>query len=109
MSKLPILMNNINNKISIVIPVYNESESISLLLEEILEVMNANHYLFELIVINDGSKDKTYETLESLSSKINQLKIIHLRKNYCQTAAMAAGFDNTSGEIIPYSICFRRD
>ena len=89
-----------NNKISVVIPVYNESESIELLLEEIIKVMHTNNYIFELIVVNDGSKDSTYEVLENISNRIEELTVIHLRKNYGQTAAMSAGFNNTSGNII---------
>ena len=89
-----------NNKISVVIPVYNESESIELLLEEIIKVMHTNNYIFELIVVNDGSKDSTYEILENISNRIEELTVIHLRKNYGQTAAMSAGFNNTSGNII---------
>ena len=89
-----------NNKISVVIPVYNESESIELLLEEIIKVMHTNNYIFELIVVNDGSKDSTYEILENISNRIEELIVIHLRKNYGQTAAMSAGFNNTSGNII---------
>lgn len=89
-----------NDKISVVIPVYNESESIQLLLEEIIKVMHTNNYIFELIVVNDGSKDSTYEILENISNRIEELTVIHLRKNYGQTAAMSAGFNNTSGNII---------
>jgi len=89
-----------NDKISVVIPVYNESESIQLLLEEIIKVMHTNNYIFELIVVNDGSKDSTYEILENISNRIEELIVIHLRKNYGQTAAMSAGFNNTSGNII---------
>ena len=99
-------MFDINRKISIVIPVYNESESIRFLIEEIIGVMHSNNYLFEVIVVNDGSNDLTFQTLEDLSLEIDELLAIHLRKNYGQTAAMSAGFDNTSGEII---ICLDGD
>ena len=86
--------------ISVVVPVFNESESISHLIDEIIKVMNLNKLNYELIVINDGSKDSTLEVLENLISKFKQLIIINLRKNYGQTAAIAAGFDNAKGEII---------
>tara|TARA_Y100000589_G_scaffold81992_1_gene75944 strand:- start:4146 stop:5111 length:966 start_codon:yes stop_codon:yes gene_type:complete len=89
-----------DNKVSIIVPVYNEQESISLLINEIVEVMNLNKISFELIVINDGSKDDTKKILKTLSQSTCQLVVINLRKNYGQTAAMAAGFDNASNDII---------
>ncbi len=88
------------NMISIVVPVYNEYESISLLIYEIKKVMLDNKINFELIVVNDGSKDETYKVLLDLSNNINELIIINLRKNYGQTAALAAGFDNATGQIV---------
>ena len=86
--------------ISIVIPVYNEKDSIKYLLDETIEVMNLNKLNYELIVVNDGSTDSTWDVLENLISQFNKLKVINLRKNYGQTAAMAAGFENANGEII---------
>ena len=93
-------MNNITQLISIIIPVFNESESIGYLLDEVLNVIQNNNLNCELIVINDGSHDNTSTVLDELTIKIKELKVISLRKNYGQTAAMAAGFDNTNGEII---------
>ena len=86
--------------ISIVIPVYNEKDSIKDLLDETIKVMNLNKLNYELIVINDGSTDSTWDVLENLFSQFNKLKVINLRKNYGQTAAMAAGFETANGEII---------
>ena len=93
-------MIKVNNLISIVVPVYNESESIKLLINEIFYVMDSHKLQFELIIVNDGSVDNTINVLENLSKKIKQLIVINLRKNYGQTAALAAGFDNLNGEII---------
>tara|TARA_Y100001978_G_scaffold162266_1_gene148714 strand:+ start:1312 stop:2268 length:957 start_codon:yes stop_codon:yes gene_type:complete len=93
-------MNDLNNLISIVIPIYNESKSIDLLIREIFDVMNSNKFDFELILVNDGSKDETLSILNKLSKSIEELIVINLRKNYGQTAAMAAGFDQSKGEII---------
>jgi len=93
-------MTIVNNFISIVVPVYNESESIKLLINEIFNVMDSHKLKFELIIVNDGSVDNTIKVIENLSIKIKQLKVINLRKNYGQTAALAAGFDNSNGEII---------
>ena len=54
-------MNDLNNLVSIVIPIYNESENVELLTKEILKVMNANNIYFELILVNDGSNDSTLQ------------------------------------------------
>ena len=93
-------MSDINQLISIVIPVFNESESIGFLLDEVLDVMVSHNFNFELIVVNDGSKDNTHKVLKQLSFKIKELSVISLRKNYGQTAAMSAGFDNSIGDIV---------
>ena len=93
-------MKNPNQLISIIIPVFNESESIGYLLDEVLNVMQNNKFNCELIVVNDGSNDNTSTVLDELTIKIKELSVISLRKNYGQTAAMAAGFDNIRGEIV---------
>ena len=93
-------MTNPNQLISIIIPVFNESESIGYLLDEVLNVMQNNKLNCELIVVNDGSNDNTSTVLDELTIKIKELSVISLRKNYGQTAAMSAGFDNSKGEII---------
>ena len=93
-------MKNPNQLISIIIPVFNESESIEYLLDEVLNVMLSNKFNFEIIVVNDGSQDNTSIVLDELTIKIKELSVISLRTNYGQTAAMAAGFDNSNGEVV---------
>ncbi|MDC3159400.1 glycosyltransferase family 2 protein [Prochlorococcus sp. AH-716-G10] len=93
-------MTNPNQLISIIIPVFNESESIGYLLDEVLNVMCSNKLNFEIVVVNDGSKDSTSNVLDELTIKIKELSVISLRTNYGQTAAMAAGFDNSNGEVV---------
>tara|TARA_S200000501_G_scaffold140343_1_gene132706 strand:+ start:211 stop:1173 length:963 start_codon:yes stop_codon:yes gene_type:complete len=93
-------MKNVNQLISIIIPVFNECESIGYLLDEVLNVMLSNKLNFEIVVVNDGSQDTTSTVLDELTIKIKELSVISLRKNYGQTAAMAAGFDNSNGEIV---------
>ena len=93
-------MTNPNQLISIIIPVFNESESIGYLLDEVLNVMCSNKLNFEIVVVNDGSQDSTSNVLDELSTKIKELSVISLRTNYGQTAAMAAGFDNSNGEVV---------
>ncbi len=93
-------MTNPNQLISIIIPVFNESESIGYLLDEVLNVMCSNKLNFEIVVVNDGSQDSTSNVLDELTIKIKELTVITLRTNYGQTAAMAAGFDNSNGEVV---------
>ncbi|MDC3203522.1 glycosyltransferase family 2 protein, partial [Prochlorococcus sp. AH-716-B04] len=93
-------MTNTNQLISIIIPVFNESESIGYLLDEVLNVMCSNKLNFEIVVVNDGSQDSTSNVLDELTIKIKELSVISLRTNYGQTAAMAAGFDHSNGEVV---------
>ena len=66
-------MSDIKQLISIIIPVYNESESIGFLLDEVINVMSCHEFNFELIVVNDGSKDNTHQVLkEQLAYLSNQ-------------------------------------
>ncbi|MDC3064608.1 glycosyltransferase family 2 protein [bacterium] len=93
-------MSDIKQLISIIVPVFNEGESIDLLLDEVINVMSSHKFNYELIVVNDGSKDNTNQVLKQLTSKIKELSVISLRKNYGQTAAISAGFDNSKGDIV---------
>ncbi len=86
--------------VSIVIPIFNEEESIPDLVKQVLEVMRPMKEKFELVLVNDGSTDSTAEVLRRLSFNTPELLAVLLRKNYGQTAAMAAGFDISSGEVV---------
>lgn len=85
-----------NKKISIVIPIYNEKNSVANLHKEIKNIMDKINYAYEIIFIDDGSTDKTLEILKSLSP----VKIIRFRKNFGQTAALNAGIKESQGEYI---------
>ena len=71
-------MTDIKQLISIIIPVYNESESIGFLLDEVIDIMSCHGLNFELIVVNDGSKDNTHQVLKELTLKIKELSVISL-------------------------------
>lgn len=86
--------------ISLVIPIYNEEENIPLLYREIKEVLDGTRYRYEMIFIDDGSSDSSVKVLEQLSQDDENVLLVALRRNFGQTAAMAAGFDHASGEII---------
>jgi glycosyltransferase involved in cell wall biosynthesis len=89
-----------NVALSIVVPIYNEEESLPFLVNQLLEVLHPMEETFELVLVNDGSSDNSAEVIRKLSFDIPELVGVLLRKNYGQTAAMAAGFDISSGEIV---------
>jgi glycosyltransferase involved in cell wall biosynthesis len=86
--------------VSIVIPVYNEEESLDLLYDNLMAVLEKLDSSYEVILIDDGSRDKSYEKMKSFHAKNANFKIIKFRRNFGQTAAMRAGFDYSLGGII---------
>lgn len=82
--------------ISIVIPVYNEEKNVAILHKRVKEVLESLGKKYEIIFINDGSEDRTYEEL----LKLKKVKIINFRKNFGQSAAMDAGFKAAKGDIV---------
>ena len=86
--------------ISIVVPLYNEMDNIDELFLKVKTVMEEGDLSFELICINDGSMDDTTEKLAALSDNDDRVKVIEFNRNYGQTAAMMAGFNYSSGDII---------
>jgi len=91
---------NSNVSLSIVVPIYNEEESLPFLVNQLLDVLKPMEETFELVLINDGSSDKSAEVIREISLGVPELVGVLLRKNYGQTAAMAAGFDISCGEIV---------
>ncbi|MCA8903271.1 MAG: glycosyltransferase family 2 protein [Hyphomonas sp.] len=86
--------------ISIVLPIYNEAESLRILFGDILSVLDDMSCRFEVIAVNDGSKDNSLEILKDLQASRAEIQVIDFRKNYGQTAALMAGFDNARGDVI---------
>ena len=86
--------------LSVVVPLYNEEESLPHLVQQLTDALRPSGERFELVLVNDGSSDRTAEVLEQLSHKVPELVAVLLRKNYGQTAAMAAGFDVAQGDVI---------
>jgi len=87
-------------ELSIVIPVFNEGENIAPLVHEIDRVLAPSQKSYEIVVVDDGSKDGTFAALRSLFQQPLRLKIVRLKRNFGQTAALAAGLDHAGGEII---------
>ena len=86
--------------LSVVIPLYNEEESLSMLVAQLLGSLRPLGEPFELVLVDDGSSDRTAELLQELSRTTPELVAVLLRRNYGQTAAMAAGFDASRGDEI---------
>ncbi len=86
--------------ISVVIPAYNEEENIPILYEKLKKVLESTGEDYEIIMIDDGSEDRTLEILERIAEKDSKVKVIRFRRNYGQTAAMYAGFEHAKGDII---------
>lgn len=89
--------------LSVVIPAYNEEKRISSTLKNIIDYFNKQHYNVEIIVINDGSSDKTADIVESYTKKSNEIKLINLERNSGKAAALKAGFEKAQGEYILFS------
>jgi len=86
--------------LSIVIPLYNEEESVGPLMDRLLYVSRDFPFTWELILIDDGSTDATWAAIEKRQPDLPQLRAIKLRSNCGQTGAMVAGFDHSRGEVI---------
>jgi len=86
--------------LSIVVPLYNEEESVEKLLSGILEVGDHFDFPYEVIFVDDGSEDGTWQIIEGLKQTNSHLRAIKFRRNYGQTNAMVAGCDHALGEII---------
>ncbi|HDH53449.1 MAG TPA: glycosyltransferase, partial [Nitrospirae bacterium] len=87
-------------ELSIVVPLYNESESVEDLLRQIKSELQRLSLSYEIIFVDDGSTDNTWEVIEKQKGKTPELKGIKFRHNSGQTSAMVAGFNYASGEII---------
>ena len=87
-------------ELSIVVPLYNEEESLPLLVEKLLAALRPLGRSFELVLVDDGSSDGTASVLRRLSAQTPELVAVLLRRNYGQTPAMSAGFDASRGDLI---------
>ena len=86
--------------ISIVIPLFNEEESLPELCSWIEKVMNKNNYSYEVFLIDDGSKDSSWQVIEELSVKNSSIKGVKFRRNYGKSAALNIGFQKASGDVV---------
>jgi len=87
-------------KYSIVVPFHNEEENVTVLYARLKQVMEQVSDSFEIVLVDDGSRDRTYKLLEEIAAVDSRVLVVKLRRNFGQTSALAAGFDHASGEFI---------
>ena len=87
-------------QISIVVPLYNEAESLPELCSWIDQVMQKNQFSYEMIFVNDGSKDDSWQVLQDLSKQYASIKGISFARNYGKSAALHEGFQKASGQVV---------
>ena len=86
--------------ISVVVPLFNEDESLPELEAWIRRVMQANGFTYEIILVDDGSKDRSWEVIESLAAANPNVRGIKFRRNYGKSAALYVGFEATKGDVV---------
>lgn len=86
--------------ISVVIPLYNEDESLPELMTWIDEVMQKNSYSYEVVFVDDGSTDQSWKVIEGLKQKFSTIKAVKFRRNYGKSAALNVGFEAVQGDVI---------
>ena len=86
--------------LSIVIPLFNEQESLPELHEWIVRVMQQNNFSYEIIFVDDGSKDNSWSVVESLSAKDKNVKAIRFQRNYGKSPALHVGFEMAQGDVV---------
>lgn len=93
-------MNDNQLDLSIVLPIYNEEESIPALMTELPAALDAIGKSYEIICVDDGSRDGTFAALEAWQAQDDRVRVVRFRRNFGQTAAFAAGFDRARGEVV---------
>lgn len=86
--------------ISVVVPLYNEEDSLPHLIEWIERVMNENNFSYEVLLIDDGSKDNSWSVIESLMERNPNVKGVKFRRNYGKSAALNVGFERVNGDVV---------
>ena len=87
-------------QLSVVLPIYNEAESLPQLLAELVAALEATGAAFEIICVDDGSQDGSFAELKRQRAQDERIRIVQFRRNFGQTAAFTAGFDRARGQIV---------
>ena len=89
-----------NIDISLVIPLYNEEDSLAELTTWIKKVCDSKNYKYEILLINDGSTDNSWNVISNLSKENTNIKGISFRRNYGKSAALNVGFEHAQGDVV---------
>ena len=89
-----------NPELSVVVPIFNEEESIPLLFDQLTGALDQTGRGYEVIAVDDGSSDGSFQVLKDLSLRDARLRVVRFRRNFGQTAAFAAGFDRARGDVV---------
>ncbi len=89
-------------RLSVIVLVYNEVESVNPLHEELMGVLDAIDMSYEIVYIDDGSRDGSTERLGQLAARDAHVRVVSFRRNFGQTAAVQAGIDHSRGEILVF-------
>ena len=93
-------MDTNNPNISVVVPLYNEEESLPELEAWIERVMTENHFTYEIIFVDDGSNDRSWEVIRSLREKNPAVRAIRFQRNYGKSAGLYCGFEAAQGDVV---------
>lgn len=86
--------------VSVIVPVYDEEENVDPLYQAVDRALSGRDFDFELVLVDDGSKDRTYERAAALVERDPRVRVVKFRRNYGQTAAMAAGVEVARGDVL---------
>lgn len=87
-------------EVSVVVPLYNEEDAVGELYDRLKKVLNGLNRSYEIVFVDDGSRDRTFELARAIGEKDHLVTLVRLRRNFGQTAGLAAGFDHASGDVI---------
>jgi len=99
-ARIPIQMSELSPKLSVIVPFYNEQDNIARMHAALLEALDPLDISYEMLFVDDGSKDSTLSIAIELAQTDPRLRVVKFRRNYGQTAAMAAGIEHARGEIL---------
>ena len=93
-------MSETDTYLTVVVPVFNEEESLDPLYESLSESLAGLGWSYELIFVDDGSSDSSFEVMQRMQAGDERLRVVRLRRNFGQTAAFSAGFDRARGQVV---------
>ena len=88
--------------LSVIVPVFNEEENVPLLHANISRILEKQLYTYEVIYVDDGSSDNSFQQLSKLAASDPRVRVVKLRRNYGQTAAISAGIQHSAGEVLVF-------